>query len=121
MIVDDENEVRDSICHHLTRNGLEAMAASGYEECLNYLKGGFKGVIFIDMIMPKKDGWDTIHEIVKHGYDKNAAIILLTASIDPIPAKSKGLVKYVADYIHKPADLEEIVKTAKKYLGQTKN
>jgi DNA-binding response OmpR family regulator len=117
MIVDDEPEVRDAVCHHLTQKGMEAVSASGYEECLNHLKGGFTGVIFMDLIMPKKDGWDTIHEIVKHGYDKNASIILLTASIDPVPAKSQGLVKYVADYIHKPTDLEELVKAARKYLS----
>ncbi len=116
MIVDDELDVRDTVVRNLTLRGLEAVSASGYEECLEHLKGGFTGVIFMDLIMPKKDGWDTIREIVKRGYDSKVVIALLTASLDPTPAKSEGLVKYVADYVHKPTDLNEIFDTAKKYL-----
>jgi len=118
MIVDDELEVRETVSRHLSQRGLEAVAASGCEECLKHLKAGFTGVIFIDLIMPKKDGWDTIGEIVKHGYDKKVVIVLLTASLDPTPAKSKDLIKYVADYVHKPTELNEIFEAAKKYLGK---
>ena len=116
MIVDDELETRETVVRHLNLRGLEAVAASGCEECLKHLKAGFTGVIFIDLIMPKKDGWDTISEIVKHGYDYKVVIALLTASLDPTPAKSKDLIKYVADYVQKPTNLEEIYETAKKYL-----
>jgi len=121
MIVDDEPEVRETVSRHLIRSGLEAVAASGYDECLKHLKGGFTGVIFMDLIMPKKDGWDTINEIVKLGYDKKTAIVLLTASMDPVPPKSKELVKYVADYMRKPTELSDIVEAAKKYLTHLEN
>jgi CheY-like chemotaxis protein len=116
MVVDDELEVRETIVRHLNLKGIEAVGASGYEECLAHLKGGFKGVIFMDLIMPKKDGWDTIREVVKHGYGKNVSFILLTASSDPTPHKSEGLLQYVVDYIRKPTKLEDIVEAAKKYL-----
>jgi CheY-like chemotaxis protein len=116
MIVDDEIDVRETVVRHLNRNGLEAVAASGYEECLALLKGGFKGLIFMDLIMPKKDGWDVIREIEKHGYGKNVSFILLTASLDPTPHKSEGLLQYVVDYIRKPTNLEDIVEAAKKYF-----
>lgn len=116
MIVDDEREVRETICRHLVRKGMKAVAASGCEECLEHLKAGFTGVIFVDLMMPEKDGWDTIREIVKQGYDKKTSLVLFTASMDPTPDKSKDLIQYVADYIQKPAGLKDIVETAKKYL-----
>jgi DNA-binding response OmpR family regulator len=116
MIVDDEIEVRETVVRHLGRNGIEAVGASGYEECLAHLKGGFEGLIFMDLMMPKKDGWDTIREVVKHEYGKNVSFILLTASVDPTPHKSEGLLQYVVDYIRKPTNLEDIVAAAKKYL-----
>ncbi|MBN1822991.1 MAG: response regulator [Endomicrobiales bacterium] len=121
MIVDDELDTRDALSRLLTRNGLEATAASGFDECLEHLKGGFRGVIFMDLIMPKKDGWDTIREIVERGYNEHTVIVLLTASMDPTPPKSKDLIKHVTDYIQKPADIKDIVETAKRCLGHLEN
>ncbi|MBN1823740.1 MAG: response regulator [Endomicrobiales bacterium] len=117
MVVDDEPEVRETIRRYLEKHGVEAVTAADCEECLEHLKAGFTGVIFMDLIMPKKDGWDVVREIASQGYEKKAVIVLLTASVDPAPEKSKDLIQYVADYIPKPSSLKEVVKAAKKYLG----
>jgi len=114
MIVDDEPEIRTVISRYLTSNGLEAVAASGCEQCLEHLENGFKGVVLMDLIMPEMDGWDTIREIIKRGFGENAVIILLTASTDAPTPKSEELRQYVTDYIPKPADLKQFGRSGKK-------
>ena len=116
MVVDDEHDTRDAIAHHLTRNGLEAVAAAGGVECLEYFKNGFHGVVLMDVHMPGMNGWETIQEIIKQGYGEKSVIVLLTADRSARIGKSKEFRQYVVEYIPKPVELKQLVEAVKNYL-----
>jgi DNA-binding NtrC family response regulator len=116
MVVDDEDEMRDALCHHFTRNGLEAVAASGGRQCLEHFKNGFSGVVLMDVHMPDMDGWAAIAEIIKRGYGQNAVILLLTGDRGTRTDNLQEFRKYVAEYIPKPVDLKQLVTSVKNYL-----
>ncbi|MBN1823741.1 MAG: response regulator [Endomicrobiales bacterium] len=116
MIVDDEQPFRETITRHLQKNGYDTLAADGCDQCIEHFKNGFKGVVFMDLKMPDKDGWDTIKEIVGKGYSDNAVIVLLTASSRYPPSKAADVKQYVKDYIPKPFKLEVLDECVKNYL-----
>lgn len=115
MIVDDNQYIRESVGILLQLNGTKSLDASGGEECLKHLQAGFRGVILMDIMMPRMDGWDTIREIVDRGLNDGNLIIMLTAMNEPT-IKMNGLQEYVVDYITKPFTPAEFVEKLQFYL-----
>ena len=78
MIVDDEPDVLISLKTVFERQNYEVVTVSNGVECLDEIEKGFKGVILMDLMMPVMDGWATINEIVKKGYNKYVCIFIIT-------------------------------------------
>jgi DNA-binding response OmpR family regulator len=116
MIVDDEPHIRLAVRKLLERKGIGVHSAEGGRECLEALGQGFRGVILMDVMMPEMNGWDTIREIVDHGYDDGTLIFMLTALDNP-GEDICGLEEHVVDYITKPFDSKELVEVVERYLS----
>lgn len=116
MIVDDDLSVLKTCQKIIERINIKTRTVESGAECLKELENGFKGLIFMDIIMPKMDGWDTIEEIVNQGYIKNVIIIMLTGKDQP-GKKMDHLKEYVLDYIRKPFDAQDLIDLTKKYLS----
>ena len=116
MIVDDDSSILITIEELFRSEYFEVHMARSGKECISKLKNGFKGVILMDIMMPDMDGWDTIKEIVAKGYDEGNIISILTARENSHQRKN-GLKKYVKDYIAKPFEPEELLKTVKEYFS----
>ena len=119
MIVDDDPYIRLAVKEILNAEGINLAEADGYDECLESMGWGFKGVILMDIMMPEKDGWDTINAIVDKGYYEGNMIFMLTAKDQP-DDKMEGLQEYVVDYLTKPFDPDLLVATVREYLGYLK-
>lgn len=114
MIVDDNEYIRESVEILFRTEGIRIVTAGGGNECLDHLEAGFKGVILMDIMMPKMDGWDTIRQIVsKNLYDGNI-ILILTAKPEP-DEKMDGIQTYVTDYVTKPFNPMELLDMVKYY------
>lgn len=103
MLVDDEELIRDAVSFYFQAKGLDILTVPGGEECLSQLEGGFRGVILMDVMMPRMDGWRTIREMVERGLHPGNAIVMLTALDEP-DERMEGLQEYVIDYMTKPFD-----------------
>ena len=116
MIVDDEECIRITIKELFSLEGIEVVTASGAEECLSHLAAGFRGVILMDIMMPGKDGWETIRDIRQAGLHAGNIIVMLTA-LDAPDERMEGLQELVLDYITKPFLPDEIIASVRTYLG----
>ena len=116
LIVDDEKHIRFAVCKILKPEGIEVSSAASGEEGLEELRKGFRGVILMDIMMPERDGWDTIREMVNRGYYEGNVLMMLTAVIVP-SEKMEGLQEYVLSYITKPFDREELVQSVSRGLS----
>lgn len=109
MIVDDDPDLLVFLRTLFEHQHFEVLTVDSGNDCIEELKRGFKGVILMDLMMPFMDGWTTLREIVKQGYDKNVIISIITASGRADPEKMKGLEPYIHDYIQKPFILEKLI------------
>lgn len=118
MIVDDVYAIRETVEIVLEKEGFKVDKAASGMECLDLIKGGFRGLVLMDIMMPRMDGWDTIKAIVDENLLNGNVICMLTAKDDPGP-KCQGLEECVLDYITKPFEEErliEVVKNAVNYI-----
>ena len=115
MLVDNEECIRETVGDLLASEGIEVITAVGANECLLLLKGGFRGVILMDVMMPGMDGWAAIREIEKRGLLHGNIISMLTA-VDVPDDRMEGLQEFVIDYIIKPFEAGSFVAAVRRYL-----
>jgi len=109
MIVDDDPDILIAIRKIFEEEGYEVFTVDSGKDCIKELERGFKGVILMDIMMPFMDGWDTIEEITKRGYETNVVISILTAKGTPDHDKMRGLESHIHDYITKPFDVDQLI------------
>ena len=109
MIVDDEPDVLISIKTVLEQQNYNIITVTNGLECLKEIEKGFRGVILMDIMMPMMDGWHTINQIIKKGYTKDVAIIIITGKGTKEYQKLSQLGSYIYDYLTKPINIEQII------------
>ena len=114
MVVDDEPDVLDSLKSILEHENYEVITVESGSECLKKLEDGFEGIIFMDILMPEMDGWDTIKEIVDRGYIRNVAINIVSG-IGYKEHQQMGILEpYIYDFLSKPVEIRELIKSVEK-------
>ncbi|MSN25472.1 MAG: response regulator [Geobacter sp.] len=116
MVVDDEKCIRGTMYELLLAEGIRALLAAGSSDCLRYLRNGFRGVILMDVMMPGKDGWETIRMIENEGLMNGNLISMLTA-MDVPDSRMEGLQEVVVDYITKPFEPAELIASVRRSLA----
>ena len=116
MVVDDDPSIRDTVEIILNVSGYPVCVVENGEKCLDKLREGFRGLILMDIMMPKMDGWDTIAAIEDEGLHGGNVICMLTAVHDPDP-KLEKLTEHVMDYVRKPFTSEELLGAVTEYIA----
>lgn len=117
MIVDDQDELRESISTYLQNEGYQTVNAHNGNDALRLLKENQNvDIILLDVMMPEKDGYETLREL--RSAKNRTPVIMLTAKTDEID-KLLGLEIGADDYITKPFSLREVVARMKAVLRRT--
>ncbi len=115
LVVDDEDLVRGMICTALQRAGHRIAEAANGAEALALLGRERFDLAIIDLIMPEKEGIETIQQIRRDG--QGVKIIAASgggaARLDLLPLA----IKSGADHtIGKPFDLQELIALVQRAL-----
>ncbi len=116
MVVDDDPMVLVSVKKVLESASLKVTTVDSGDACIKKLEEGFEGLILMDIMMPGKDGWDTIQTLVDRGMVRGNIICMLTGKEIP-DERMKMLKEYVLDYIRKPFENQKFIKLVKGYLS----
>lgn len=80
LIVDDEEHITIAIEFLMQQQGYDTAVAHDGEHALETLAGGFKpDVMILDVMMPRKDGFELAADIRRNEALQDAKIIFLTA------------------------------------------
>ena len=110
-IVLEEMSVTKKI--HVVENGIEAM---------DYLRNNDNQVpelIFLDINMPRMNGWELLEAYSKFNDQRKAKIIIemLTTSSNPDDLKRASLIPEVSGYTVKPLSAEMVSKILEKFFA----
>ncbi len=117
LIVDDESDARDLLNNILKNNeDIEIIACvESAEEALNWITKTLPDLVFLDVQMPNKNGFDLLDDLkkLKITYPE---IVFVTA-FNQFALKA---IKHSAfDFLLKPIDIEELEKTIQKFKTKT--
>ncbi len=100
LYAEDEERMRRLVRDFLSREGFSLIEVSNGEEALEAFKADDEiALVILDVMMPKRDGWETCKELRK--LDHNVPIMMLTAKGEEYD-ELYGFGIGVDDYIHKP-------------------
>ena len=105
LAVDDDKEIVKAIEIYLGKENYKVYKAFDGEEALKQIKNNEIHLVILDIMMPKKDGLETLEEIRK---DKNIPVIMLSAKSEDID-KINGLNIGADDYVTKPFNPIELI------------
>jgi DNA-binding response OmpR family regulator len=113
LIVEDEPNMRIGLKDNLEFEGYKADIAEDGEEALYKIRNNAYNLVLLDVMLPKKSGFDDCKTIRKDGI--KVPVILLTAKGEEID-KVLGLELGADDYVTKPFSLRELLARIKAVL-----
>jgi len=112
LVVDDEVSICDLLRLYLENEGYEVKTANDCAEAINFFKMYEPDLVLLDIMLPKKDGWQVCREIREIS---SKPIIMITAKGDVFD-KVLGLELGADDFIVKPFDMKEVSARVKAVL-----
>ena len=121
LIVDDEPHLRTLIqqtLEELEDEGVDLITATNGEEALETIRQEEPNLVFLDVMMPKKNGFDVCHVVKNELGLKNIHVVLLTAKGQEFD-RQRGQEVGADMYMTKPFDPDALVAKARSVLGLT--
>ncbi|OQW98736.1 MAG: two-component system response regulator [Desulfobacteraceae bacterium A6] len=119
LIADDEPHIRlllEQTLEGLEDEGVKLIIVKNGEEALEAIKTEKPELVFLDVMMPKMDGFDVCHAVKNDLGMKDVYIVILTAKGQEFD-KQRGSDVGADIYMTKPFNPDEIVEKAREVLG----
>lgn len=110
LVVDDDEELRETMCESLIEEGFAAVCAANGRQALDYLRSGESPcVIFLDLMMPVMNGWQ-FREAQKsdQALAKIPVVILTAGRTEQNPTDANRVM-------FKPVRLDELLEAAQQF------
>ena len=115
LVVDDEPNIVLSLEFLMRQAGYDVRVARDGEAALKAIEDDPPELILLDVMMPKRDGFDVCQTVRANPAWKGVRIVLLTAKGRDIE-REKGMALGADDYITKPFSTREVVQRVKQLL-----
>ena len=113
LVVDDDPDLVEALAMKLSSKNFRVTKAYDGVEAWEKIRADRPDLMILDVMMPRKNGYQLCDEIKAHPQYKNIAVILLTAVADAVATTSythhDGKKTLADDYIPKPVDLDKLV------------
>lgn len=119
LIVDDEPHIRallEQTLEDFEDEDVEILTAANGEEGLESIEEERPNLVFLDVMMPKMNGFDVCRKVKKELQFDDVYIVMLTAKGQEFD-KKKGLEVGADTYMTKPFDPDAIIEKAEEVLG----
>jgi DNA-binding response OmpR family regulator len=117
LIVDDEPNIVISLQFLMRKGGFETSVARDGEEALLEVERFRPDLVLLDVMMPRKDGYEVCQQLRSSGWD-DLKIVMLTAKGRESEI-TKGLALGADAYVTKPFSTSDLVDTVTRLLGRS--
>jgi twitching motility two-component system response regulator PilG len=116
MVIDDSKTIRRTAETLLKKEGCEVVTAMDGFEALSKIADHQPQLVFVDIMMPRLDGYQTCALIKNNQMFKSIPVIMLSSK-DGLFDKARGRVVGSDEYLTKPFTRDELLAVIRKYAG----
>ena len=114
MVIDDSKTIRRTAETLLAREGAEVITAVDGFEALAKIAELEPQIIFVDIMMPRLDGYQTCTLIKNNQRFRNTPVIMLSSK-DGLFDKARGRMVGSEDYLTKPFTKEQLLRAVEQH------
>ena len=115
LIVDDEPNILVSLEYLMKREGFEVLVARDGQEALDVLRREHPRLVLLDVMMPRKSGFEVCQELRADEAIRDTLVLMLTAKGRDTDV-AKGLGVGADAYMTKPFSTRELVEKVRELL-----
>ena len=116
MVIDDSKTIRRTAETLLTKAGCEVVTATDGFDALAKIADTRPDIIFVDIIMPRLDGYQTCALIKNNSEFKKTPVIMLSSK-DGLFDKAKGRIVGSDQYLTKPFSKTELLNSIESHIA----
>lgn len=116
MVIDDSNTIRRSAEIFLKASGCEVILAEDGFDALAKISNEHPDVIFVDIMMPRLDGYQTCSLIKRNARYKSTPVIMLSSK-DGLFDRARGRMVGSDQYLTKPFTQETLIDAVQTYAA----
>ncbi|MGD8428810.1 MAG: twitching motility response regulator PilG [Ectothiorhodospiraceae bacterium] len=117
MVVDDSKTIRRTAETLLKKEGCEVITATDGFEALSKIADYRPGIIFIDIMMPRLDGYQTC-ALIKHNQSFRNTPVIMLSSKDGLFDRARGRIVGSEQYLTKPFTREELLGAIRRHMAK---
>jgi len=115
LVIDDSNTIRRSAEMYLRQAGFDVILAEDGFDALAKISDHQPRVIFVDIMMPRLDGYQTCALIKQNPHLKATPVIMLSSK-DGVFDRARGRLAGSDRYLTKPFTREALIETVQEYV-----
>ncbi|MGV6817037.1 MAG: response regulator [Thiotrichales bacterium] len=115
LVIDDSKTIRKTAESLLSKQGYEVFTAADGYEALSKIAEHNPDVIFVDILMPRLDGYQTC-ALLKHSTKFREIPVIMLSSKAGIFDRAKGRVVGAEQYITKPFTQDDLLSAIKEHV-----
>ena len=119
LVIDDSNTIRRSAEAFLRQAGFNVVLAEDGFDALSKISDHHPQVIFVDIMMPRLDGYQTCALIKQNPTFKTTPVIMLSSK-DGIFDRARGKLAGSDQYLTKPFTKEALVEAVHRHAGASR-
>jgi len=119
MVIDDSNTIRRSAEIFLKNSGCEVILAEDGFDALAKISNEHPDIIFVDIMMPRLDGYQTCSLIKRNARYKATPVIMLSSK-DGLFDRARGRMVGSDQYLTKPFTQETLLDAVQTYAAKGK-
>ena len=117
MVIDDSKTIRRTAETLLKKEGCDVVTATDGFEALSKIADHQPQIIFVDIMMPRLDGYQTCALIKNNQLFRSTPVIMLSSK-DGLFDKAKGRIVGSEQYLTKPFTREELLSAIRRYVDR---
>ncbi len=114
LVIDDSKTIRRTAENLLSRAGCDVLTASDGFEALSKLIDYRPDVVFVDVMMPRLDGYHTC-ALIKNNVSLRDTPVIMLSSKDGLFDRARGRLVGAEQYLAKPFTRDELLGAIRRY------
>jgi two-component system alkaline phosphatase synthesis response regulator PhoP len=120
LVVDDDPDLVESVAMKLESENFQVDKAYDGEEAWDRIRQQRPNLVILDVMMPRKTGYQLCDELKRSEEYKDVVVVLLTAVADAVTSTNythmEGKNTLADDYVPKPIELEKLMEIVRDHL-----